>query len=76
MDLALANKSIESKNTWDTPNLCVQVYDKPGVDEDKGPVGPTEIDLATWLPQEIDQNYHCGGKRVSRKANILRKIFI
>ena len=64
MDLADIHKPLKEKEEWDTPVLCIDLYENPG---DEGSVLPGQNNLATWLPQEVTPYYHTGGGRHVRK---------
>jgi len=64
MDLADIYKPLKEKEEWDTPVLCIDLYENPG---DEGSVLPGRNNLATWLPQEVTPYYHTGGGRDVRK---------
>ena len=64
MDLNDIRKSLEDKKRWDVSCFTVDLYEEPGVDSSSKL--PSQFDLTSWLPQDVNPFFHVGGgKKVS-----------
>ena len=55
MDLGAINQPLKAEEEWATEHLCIECYDSPNS------VVPDTVDLATWLPKDIDRYKQSGG---------------
>ena len=60
MNLEYIHKSLRDKLEWDVKCLALDLYDEPGFDSSSSKL-PTQHDLVTFFPDEINSYYNQGG---------------
>uniref|UniRef100_A0A7S2PU12 Uncharacterized protein n=1 Tax=Skeletonema marinoi TaxID=267567 RepID=A0A7S2PU12_9STRA len=65
MDLNDIRKSLEDKKRWDVSCFTVDLYEEPGVDSSSKL--PSQFDLTSWLPPDVNPFFHVGGGKKNDK---------